>query len=737
VRSARAILAACAVAFVSAALAGEPDYAAMLRNHESRMDILREGVKALPPLLAIAVGKDQGLAEEAERAIRWLAVRANDAPDQRALMAKALLEAADKADNPKVRKLAIAALALCGRDEAVPLLAAMANTPALAPTACDTLAQIPGNAATQAIKAAFAQAKGEPRLLLGEALARRRDPAAAAVVGTMLDDEALRQVAFDSLIRTQGVAALKELAGAIDKAEPVFRARMLRVLAERRFPEALPAALKYAAEEYGEERLAAIEALGRLGDARAAPILLEAAKSQDAAVKAAALAACRRLADALVAEKPKDAAAMLARVLPQATSDAERLAAIGSLARTRLPSAVPAIAPLLAGADWRVCLAAARALANIPGDEATQAMRKGLKDATPPVKAALLEALAARGATSAVPDILPLAAEGDDAVRVAALHALAALAAPEAKPAVLVALDKGSEPVRTAAAEALLAIADATLDKGDKPGALAAYHKILTARAGPEPTRCALAGVQRIASPDSLPIVEPHLKGKRAVRNAAAEAQVAIAATLAAGGDRETAKAILTKLAQLKPPLACSAEAAQKLRAIGVAVDIAARNGIVSHWWIIGAWPAPINKWADPRFPEKQINLLKAYAVDGRQLKWKPVSTEDPRGAVMLDDLVTPNDNAVCYAFTEIHIAKEQDAILEIASDDGAVLWINGQKVYEHLENRGWGTPPDKVKMRLPAASKLLLKACEGSGTWGFRLRLLRPDGKPLAFQMR
>ena len=737
-RSARTIAAGCGLLLAAAALAAEPDYAAMLRSHETRMALLEQGVNALPPLLEIAVGSDRGLAAEAERMARWLAVRANDAPDARAAMAKALLETADKSKSLPVRKLAVSLLARCGRDGAVPLLLAMATAPELAAAACDALAQIPGNAATKALMGAFSKAKDEPRLLLGKALAARRDPAAVAVVATMLDDEALREAAFESLARTPGVAACKELARAIDKAEPAFRARALRVLGRRQCREALTPALTYASEKHKVERLAAVEALGRLRDRTAIAVLLEATKAGDPAVKAAALTAYRRLADSLVAEKPDEAAKMLAYLLPLVATDGERIAALGGLRRARQPASVPAVTPLLAASDWRLSLSAAHALAAIPGAEATEAMRRALKTAGPKVRAALLAALAARKAAAAVPDIAALAADPDERVQIAAMQALAAIAAPEAEPAIRQAIDKGSPAVRTAAAQAYVALAEATIAKGDAPSARAILHQILALAVGEQPTLGALAAVARIPAAESAAAVEPHLKGPRAVRDAAARAYLAIATAIAATGDRKDAAAMLARICELKPPAACAGDAALRLRAIGVQVAIPARNGVVSHWWILGAWAADAQDWPKPRFPEKAVDLLKPGKIGDREVRWKPHRTDDPEGAVALDALVTPTQRAVAYAFAEIHVAQEQEATLEIASDDGCVLWINAKKIYEHLQTRSWGAPPDTVKAQLAAgANRLLLKACQGSGTWAFRLRIRGANGKPLAFKMR
>jgi len=723
----------------AAAHGGEPDYRAMLRSHERRMEILRQGVKALPPLLAIAVDQDRGLAAEAERMARWLALRATDSPPSRQAMAKALLETADKSKEPAARKLAVALLGICGRDEAVPLLVAMLSQPELRTAARDSLVQIPGQAATKALADAFAKAKGPERGALGKALAARRDPAAVAVVATMFDDEALWQVAVESLAHTPGVGACKEMAIALDKAEPARCVALLRALGTRRSGHALRPSLKLARSGSEAERVAAIDTLGRLADPAAHDVLLEAASSNIAAIRLAALTACRRLADGLLAAgKADQAAKLLAQALPRAASDRERVAALGSLARARQPASVAVIAPLLAKGEPVVRLAAARALQAIPGAEADAAIRQALKPADPAARCILLEALAQRRVADAVPDIIALAADPHETVQVAAMQALARLPATAAEPAIAAALDKGSKPVKAAAAQACVALGTQWLAEGDKVNALAAFHRVLDAAPGRDGELAALAGLAAIASRDSAPRAEARLASKhKPLREQAAAACLAIATAMAADGHRQAATAMLKKLVAHKPPLAAAADAAIKLRAMGVQAPLPAADGIVSTWWLVGAWDADLGQWATPRFPEKEINLLKTYTIGKRQVHWRPQQA-DADGAVRLDPLLTPNDRAVAYAYAELLVAAPRDVVLEVASDDGCIVWLNGRKVHEHLEPRSWGTPPTKVKARLAAgANKLLLKACEGSGTWAFRLRVATPEGKPVAFKMR
>ena len=757
------------------ASAAEPDHAAMLRNHESRMALVRRGHAALSPLFELAVGEDAGLAAEAERVIRWIAVRSNDDVNLQWATLDALVERARKRPNVAARRLALsvvpivadgrgsADLAAHVRDKVIPAVAVLLADPPLAPAAADTLAQIRDPAATRALADAFAKAQGELRVAVGKALASRRDPAAVSVVGKMLGDKALRDAALESLADTPGAAACEAILAALDAAEPAFRATMLRARMRRDCRRLLPAARKYAESGDATLRAAAIEVLGRVGDPSAIALVRAATESQAPSVRAAALRAYIRLAERVLelppvptlgAPVPPKALKMLAHVLKQTKSDADRVAALGVLGRVhaaltwgpngmgigKLPSAVPVIAPLLRHENPRVAVAAARALQTRMSlsKEDMAAFCEALKAPDPHVRCALLEGLGHVSRPGLTQHILAVASDPNEAVQVAAMEALAVNLSPEAEPAITAALEKGAKRVKAAAATTYLRLGQAYHRSGKKPKALAIFHKLLEAAADREATIAALGHIGQIASKESAALVERHFGGRTEVREAAAKAHIAIATALAAGGDRKTAVAMLTKVRTLGDKVAASADAALALRAIGEQVAVPARDGIVSSWWIIGAWPAGQADWAKPLFPEKEVDLLKTYPLGGRKLAWKPLHTDDPDGAVMLDDLVTPNDAAVAYAYTELHVAKAQDVVFEVASDDGCILWLNGKKLYAHLAPRGWGTPPDQVKAQLVAgANRLLLKACEGSGTWGFRLRVKDPQGRPVAFRMR
>ncbi len=81
--------------------------------------------------------------------------------------------------------------------------------------------------------------------------------------------------------------------------------------------------------------------------------------------------------------------------------------------------------------------------------------------------------------------------------------------------------------------------------------------------------------------------------------------------------------------------------------------------------------------------------------------------------------------DAVVYLQSEIFSEKSQEALLLLGSDDGVVVWLNGQLV--HAKNIGRGASPDQDTVRINLKegwNNFLLKVINGSGGWGLFARI-------------
>jgi HEAT repeat protein len=614
--------------------------------------------------------------------------------------------------------------------EVVPALAALLDDEALAPVACDTLRQIPGAEAREALSAAFNRAEGERRSMFAKALAARRDPGCAALLATLFEDEELRDVALDGLEKTPGTEADKELAAAAADADPAFRARLIAALGRRGSRETIPLARHYASSKHRAVRLAALEALGRVADIPSAPVVTAAMVEDDAETRAVAATACLRMGKALLADaKMPEAAGLLARVLEATMSDAERVAALNGLAKAGKAAAVKAIAPLVTGGTPEVRTAAVEALRATPGDDAAAALRPGLKDTSPEIRIVVLDAVAERADRSVLPAVIGLAGAAEEGVRVAALRAIAAMPTPQAETAIRAALNKDAPAERAAAVDACLALARALLEANGTDQAAVLLHDLLGRPLTAEQETAALDAVATAASASSTSIVEKRLGAKDAkVRGAAARAGIAVA-TAVAKSDRTAAIALLRKV------LPVDAAAGRRLRELGCQVDIPARNGVVSSWWVGGPCPEPTDEdWHTPHPLQVDVDFQKGFSIGAQRVPWHPASVEDGQGTLT----VRPTRGSMAYALVDVHLTKARDVVLEIGRTGSALLWLNGRLIYDQGDSGTLKGKDERVRTRLNAGvNRILVKTSGRQSPLIVRLRIRDREGRSVDFTMR
>lgn len=721
-------------------------------DYVARHRLIKIGQPAVQPLFELVASETGRAALEARCALRWIAHRAAQSPSQRRALTATLVKLTQAGQPLTVRQFAAELLGLCGGDEAVSTLAALLREEEMQGAACEALQQIPGPPATQALAEALKTASPGFRRSLLWALGERGDPAAIPALAAAAQDpnEKVKLAALTALGRVDGAAVVPLLHEALATDSEAVKTATLQALlqvAERYLTRKEP---KHALALYrnvfilasGEaERLAALNGLGRTGEAAAVPLLLRALEEGSERIKTAALNAYLGLADAHLRKGQKREALNIYRcVLSLATRDAARVAALAGLGRTKSAEAIPHILSLIAKASPEVQVTAVTALHQIPGKEATRALANALKDAPSSARIALLRALSERGDTEAVPAIAAVVRDENEEVRLAALQALANLPDARAVPALLGALETGPDRVRAAAVEAYLRVGEMHWEKGQTAEALAVYHRALEAATSDSQRVAALRGLGQIGSVESLPKVEPLLeRAKGEVRDEALNAYIAIGDQLAAANRREEALRVYQRALKLVPADKRALHVAGKLRALGVKMEFASHKGVVSYWWLIGPFPAPNEAaWRKEFFPEREIDLAREYEFEGKKLRWQPYHTTEEHGIVRLDPLFEPNEHVICYAYVELTLEREQDVLLRLGSDDGVVCWLNGKQIHAKLVPRSLRVDEDSIQAHLKAgANRLLLKVIEIGGDWAYCLRLTDLNGQPVEFKMR
>jgi hypothetical protein len=82
---------------------------------------------------------------------------------------------------------------------------------------------------------------------------------------------------------------------------------------------------------------------------------------------------------------------------------------------------------------------------------------------------------------------------------------------------------------------------------------------------------------------------------------------------------------------------------------------------------------------------------------------------------------------------TQIWSPADQDARLEMGSDDSIKVWLNGKLVHSNYANRGMSPRQNLVDVKLQEGwNELMLKVVDNEGGWGFCCRVRSPDGSAL-----
>ena len=87
----------------------------------------------------------------------------------------------------------------------------------------------------------------------------------------------------------------------------------------------------------------------------------------------------------------------------------------------------------------------------------------------------------------------------------------------------------------------------------------------------------------------------------------------------------------------------------------------------------------------------------------------------------------------VVYAFSILNSPEKQSAILNIRSNDGVKVWLNGKLVHDHHVGRTIDSAEDHVPVTLNKGNNTLLaKVDQGGGGWGLLVSVASPTGQPL-----
>lgn len=143
-------------------------------------------------------------------------------------------------------------------------------------------------------------------------------------------------------------------------------------------------------------------------------------------------------------------------------------------------------------------------------------------------------------------------------------------------------------------------------------------------------------------------------------------------------------------------------------------------SGWTKTWHIIGPFDNTGGKGFDAVYPpEEEIDLEATYEGKGGDVHWKKARFRD--GIVYSLNRFGQSDECVCYLHRQIESSKATSVRVSLGSDDGIVVWLNGEKLLARDISRGAAADQDFVTLNLKEGlNDLLLKVTNIDGTWQF-----------------
>src|SRR4051812_15387385 len=123
----------------------------------------------------------------------------------------------------------------------------------------------------------------------------------------------------------------------------------------------------------------------------------------------------------------------------------------------------------------------------------------------------------------------------------------------------------------------------------------------------------------------------------------------------------------------------------------------------------------------------------RSYAGKTHDVGWRPGDAAVREGALYLDGLLRPDDQAVAYVAAFVHSDRERPAALRIGSPGPVKIWVNGALVFSNDVVRPAVLDQDAAPVRLGRGwNRILIKTVVVDGAWRVYARLTEPSGAPL-----
>ena len=561
------------------------------------------------------------------------------------------------------------------------------------------------------------------------------------------EDPALCQMAVRFVREIPGKAGTKAFAEELPRMAPAGQVQLLSALADRGDPEALAAVEKTAQSNDDSVRVAALKALGKLGNDSTVKMLIERALSGKGDEQAAA----QDSLDMLRGDKVNDR--MLSLLASQPETRAEM---IRTLAARNAAEATPALMgmtsdkdPKIRSACWKglrmLCSAdnltqlvglltkadetdrkeaeqtVAKVSRRVPDENqrAAAVLAELEKAQQPEIKSSLLRVLGAIGAPNSLDSLRAAFKDDNEMVRDAAIRGLSSWPTAQPMGDLLAIAKNGDNQVhRVLALRGFIdMIAKAELPADEK---LNMYDIGMNlAQQDTAQKQRVLAGISQLQSLKALEMARKYL-GQEGLQQEAALAAAQIAQNIYVQYPDQVREIMTEALAS-----ASNDSIRQQCRKVLQLVE--ALGAYITQWQVSGPYTEK----------DKDATLLfdVAFApeVEQAEVQWRPMPMGLDRERPWVLDLqrVIGGDQRAAYIRTAVWSGQEQQVNLLTGSDDGIKVWLNDKVVFQTNVIRGMTADQDKINVKLVSGwNLLLLKITQEGGSWSACARFQGLDGK-------
>lgn len=552
--------------------------------------------------------------------------------------------------------------------------------------------ELPERKATAQFAAAVQRVSPALQVALIEALLQRDDPAAASSVAAATGSQeamvrltALKALGVLGTAKHVGLLAERAATGPFSE-----RAEARSALINLHRGDVLGAIRTEIQRVELPAQLELVQALSRRADRRAVPELLRLADKADGRLSVAAIQALEKLAAA------ENAKAILALVV-NAKNEADREAAVSTFVAVAGRGKSPASFSDLALKAMAVAPIPARgalldAAAQIGGPNALAALRAAIQDTNPEISRAAVKVMAANAGDDARPDLLRLSGEA------------------------------ASSDLKAIALRGYWRLVEAMNDRPQTERFAAVRAGLEAARTSPD-LKLGLARLSELNSPEALELAQ-HYRRDAAVRAEAESASLQIVTRFDAGRVA-AAEAALRQLAGE----ADSTRVRDEARAFVMKLE--AQAGYLAPWLVSGPYRQE-GKEAAQMFDV----VFAPESPATENAKWRSMTANSSLTNWWFADLAQTvgGNHCVVYLKARVWCAKQQAVSLEIGTDDGVKLWINGELVHANNAVRGFTPGEDKAKATLKEGwNDFLVKITQHTLGCAAAIRVRNVDGSPIA----